>query len=92
MADLSTTFSRWRAVETSVVDKVKKLSPFETYIALVKGYVSLSLLTMPKAFANGGYIFSPICETFTAVLTTYCVSKLVNVGLKLGSYSYSGVV
>jgi amino acid permease len=92
MADLSTTFSRWRAVEHSVVDKVKKLSPCETYIALLKGYVAISLLTMPKAFANGGYIFAPLCETFAAILTTYSVTKLVDVGLKLGSYSYSGVV
>ena len=92
MADLSTTFSRWRAVEKSVVEKVQKLSPCETYVALLKGYVSLSLLTMPRAFANGGYIFSPICEFCSAVVTTYCVTKLVSVGLKYGSYSYSGVV
>jgi len=68
------------------------LSPCETYVALIKGYCALGILMFPKAFQNGGYVFSPCVEVISAILTTICVTKLVDCGNKFGIYSYSAVV
>ena len=36
----------------------RKMSAFETYIALIKGYCVLLVLILPKSFANGGFLAS----------------------------------
>ena len=80
-------------MEQAAISKVpRKLSACETYIALIKGYSVLALLVTPRAFANGGYIFVAAIEIFSAILTTYCIMKLVDVGLYYDSFSYSSVV
>ena len=68
--------------------KVKKMTSFETYIALLKGYCSISILLLPKAFLHGGWLASAAFELGAAIITTICVMKLVQVGLKLNLYSY----
>ncbi len=45
----------------------RKLSPFETYIALLKGYCAIAILIMPKAFQNGGWAASALLEVAAAV-------------------------
>ena len=59
---------------------------------MIKGYCSLGLLILPKAFQNGGYVFSPCIEIVSAILTTICVTKLVDCGNRYQIYSYSDVV
>ena len=68
--------------------KVKKLTNFETYIALIKGYCVLSVLLVPKAFSNGGWGISAIFMVMSGGLSCLACLKLVDVGLQLNLYSY----
>jgi len=78
--------------EVNTGPPAKKLSAWQTYVFLMKAYCGVSLLFFPKAFQNGGYLFSGLMETASAFLTTVCVMKLVKCGLHYGVFSYSGVV
>jgi hypothetical protein len=92
LLNLSTSFAR----NTKRVQKIqlnsRKLSVFETYIALIKGYCAIVILTLPKAFENGGYLMSPFLMLGAALLTTLCVRKLIETGLKYEIYCYSMIV
>lgn len=66
-----------------------KLTNFEVYIALVKGYCITVVLFLPGAFAMAGVIAGPLLLAVSAVVTTVCVVKLVNVAHHYKSYSYS---
>jgi hypothetical protein len=44
---------------------------------------------LPKSFVSGGYVFSPIVLSISAILTTYCALKLVAAGLKTRVMDYS---
>jgi hypothetical protein len=46
---------------SEVSENEKLLSPMGTFIVLIKGYACLTLLLVPKAYVNGGYLFSPMC-------------------------------
>ena len=69
-------------------EKVKKLSPFETYIALIKGYSMLSLLLVPKPFANAGWGITSILLVGCGLLMMIASLKLADVGINLEIYSY----
>ena len=69
-----------------------KLTPFETYIAVIKAFCGTMIMFIPKAFYNGGYLVSPILLLCSLTLTTICMLKLVKVGLKYKCYSYSLLV
>ena len=69
-------------------EELRKLTPFETYVALIKGYCSISILLMPKAFVGGGWLVSAVFEILSAAFSTYCVTKLVQVGLEHKIHSY----
>jgi len=69
-------------------EKVKKLSPAETYLALIKGYCAVSVVLIPKAFVNGGWGASTIFLVSSGVLSLVCCLKLADVGLNLNLYSY----
>jgi proton-coupled amino acid transporter len=62
------------------ISKIKKLNPFQTYMAILKGYVGVGMLNVSKAFANGGYVASPIFIICSAILTTICAQKLIRIG------------
>ena len=68
-----------------------KLTNFEVYIALIKGYCITVVLFLPGAFAMAGLIAGPLLMFVSALVTTLCVSKLVNVAHHYKSYSYSMV-
>ena len=65
---------------------------FQTYVALVKGYVGACVLFTPKAFANGGYLFSPIALFLSGFFTTICALRLIKIGKHLNCFSYSEIV
>jgi amino acid permease len=50
------------------------------------------ILTLPKSFANGGYLVSPLLMMISAVVTTKCICNLIDTSLKFKLYSYSLVV
>ena len=68
------------------------MTAFQTYIALVKGYCGACVLFTPKAFANGGYMFSTVALIFSAWFTTICAVKLIKIGQKMDCFSYSEIV
>lgn len=49
------------------------------------------VLILPKNFMNGGYIASPLTLIFSSIMTTICALKLVEAGLKVNIYDYSGI-
>eukprot|EP00347_Sterkiella_histriomuscorum_P022403 403338616 len=49
------------------------------------------ILILPKNFMNGGYIASPMTLIVSSILTTICALKLVEAGLKLKIYDFSGI-
>ena len=71
---------------------IAKLGPAETYIAIIKGYSGLAMFLVPKFFQNGGWLFAPICEIISGIMTSICVVKLCEAGLHYGIFSYSEIV
>ena len=76
-------------VTEKISNKIKKLTPFETYIALIKGYCVMTIIMIPKGFQTGGWLVSGIMLAISGILTTVCVTKLVESGLKVNLFSYS---
>ena len=90
--NLSTTFAkRARRVEKTVTAS-RKMTPRETYIALIKGYCCTAVLLLPKTYQNGGLGMTSIFIAGSALISTYCVGKLVDAGLQTKLYSYSLIV
>ena len=58
-----------------------KLSPFEVYIALVKGYCVILILIIPRAFVTGGWLMSAVLMMCSGVVSTVCANCLVQAGL-----------
>ncbi|XP_054166223.1 proton-coupled amino acid transporter 1-like [Oppia nitens] len=51
----------------------------EAFMHLVNGQIGSGILSMPKAFDDGGLIVAAICTPVIGIITTYCVHLLVNV-------------
>ncbi len=60
-------------------------------LLLLKSFVGTGVLFLPKAFLNGGMIFSNVVLLFVAILSYYCFVLLVNTRLKIdGSFGDMG--
>ena len=68
------------------------MSPFETYIALIKGYCVILILILPKAFANGGYLASAILLMVSGFFSAGSACLLAEAGLRENLFSYSLLV
>ena len=64
------------------------MSPFETYIALIKGYCVLLVLILPKSFANGGYVASGVLLLGSGFFSAASACLLAEAGLQEKIYSY----
>ena len=53
------------------------MTAFQAYIALIKGYCGACVLFIPKAFANGGYVFSVFSLAIAGAITTLGAVKLI---------------
>ena len=65
------------------------LTPFEVYIALVKGYCVILILIIPRAFVTGGFISTALLLLGSGIISTLCASLLVKSGLSAKIHSYS---
>lgn len=65
------------------------LSPFEVYIALVKGYCVILVLIIPRAFVTGGYMTTALLMLASGIIGCYTANLLVKSGLKARIHSYS---
>jgi solute carrier family 36 (proton-coupled amino acid transporter) len=60
-------------------------------LLLLKSFVGTGVLFLPKAYLNGGMLFSNLILLFVAVLSYYCFVLLVNTRLKIeGSFGDMG--
>jgi amino acid permease len=56
------------------------MNEFETFIAIIKGYCGAVILFCPKAFGNGGFLYSVICLVASGIFTSICAIKLIKCG------------
>jgi len=64
---------------------------WEALLLLLKSFVGTGVLFLPKAYLNGGMLFSNVVLLFVAVLSYYCFVLLVNTRLKIeGSFGDIG--
>ncbi|TGO48932.1 hypothetical protein BCON_0225g00080 [Botryotinia convoluta] len=58
-------------------------TPFQASLLLLKSFVGTGVLFLPKAYLNGGMLFSNIILLLVAALSYYCFVLLVNTRLKV---------
>ena len=69
----------------------RELSPWETYFTLIKAFLCTSIIYVPRAFVNGGWLFTSCTVTASAALTYYTSLNLLQCAEKTGLKSYSDV-
>ncbi|KAI0019586.1 transmembrane amino acid transporter protein-domain-containing protein [Xylariomycetidae sp. FL0641] len=68
-----------------------KNSPFNAALLLLKSFVGTGVLFLPRAYFNGGMVFSNVVLLFIAALSYYCFVLLVTTRLKVdGSFGDIG--
>ncbi|OTB07756.1 hypothetical protein M426DRAFT_317649 [Hypoxylon sp. CI-4A] len=66
-------------------------SPFNAALLLLKSFVGTGVLFLPRAYFNGGMMFSNVILFFVAALSYYCFVLLVTTRLKVnGSFGDIG--
>lgn len=61
------------------------------FLLLMKSFVGTGVLFLPKAYLNGGMVFSNVVLIFVSILSYYCFVLLVNTRLKIeGSFGDLG--
>lgn len=65
-----------------------KMSDFEAYIAVCKGYCAINILILPKQFSNGGWLVGILSVNLGCIFVLYCALKLIECSFKVRSYTY----
>ncbi|KOS21298.1 Vacuolar amino acid transporter 3 [Escovopsis weberi] len=66
-------------------------SPMNAALLLLKSFVGTGVLFLPRAYLNGGMLFSNLVLLFVAILSYYCFVLLVNTRLRVeGSFGDMG--
>lgn len=68
--------------------KIKGTSEPKAFFMLLKAFVGTGVLFLPKAFMNGGIIFSIVIMCIFGYLTTHCMLLLVETSRKFGGKSF----
>ena len=71
-----------------IMNEKNKLTPFEVYIALVKGYCVILILILPRAFVTGGIVTTALLIAASGLISGLCASLLVQAGLQTRISSY----
>lgn len=61
-----------------------KNSPTNAALLLLKSFVGTGVLFLPRAYLNGGMLFSNLVLLFVAILSYYCFVLLVSTQLRVG--------
>ena len=56
--------------------EIKKMNTTETVFAVVKAYCAINVLLLPRSFANGGYMLSPIAMMVACFFEALCAARL----------------
>jgi proton-coupled amino acid transporter len=73
---------------SSTVTSVKGTSESKAFFMLLKAFVGTGVLFLPKAFANGGLVFSVSLMIFLGYLTMHCMILLVETSRSFGGKSF----
>ena len=68
------------------------MTPFECYIAIIKGYCVVLILLLPKAFAGAGYLTSALLVLVAGLISGSTACLLAKAGLRENIYSYPMLV
>ncbi|GMG40439.1 unnamed protein product [Ambrosiozyma monospora] len=66
----------------------KKINNTKAFMLLLKGFTGTGLVFLPKAFSNGGLLFSNIMIIFFSIMSYYCFVCLVDTTTRLGVSGY----
>lgn len=61
----------------------------ETYFTVVKGFIATGILYIPKAFVDGGWVYSSFAMLLAGLLSAHCATLLLDARRKIGAKSYS---
>lgn len=67
---------------------VEGTSESKAFFMLVKAFVGTGVLFLPKAFSDGGLIFSLVCLLFIGYVTKHCMILLVETSRAFGGKSF----
>jgi len=60
----------------------------ETFFAVIKAYCAINVLLLPRSFANGGYMLSPLALMVACFFESLCAARLSSVAHEYRIYSY----
>ena len=60
-------------------------------MTLMKGFICVSILYVPKSFVNGGLGFSIVCLCISCVMTCYCAGLLMDAKAATGAGNYTAL-
>lgn len=60
----------------------------KTFFTLLKAFVGTGIMFLPKAFRNGGILFSAICLVTVSIVTTICFRLLLHCRRQYGGGGY----
>jgi proton-coupled amino acid transporter len=75
-------------LRTQSMQSLKGTSESKAFFMLLKAFVGTGVLFLPKAFMNGGLIFSLITMTILGYLTMHCMLLLVESSRSYGGKSF----
>ena len=73
-------------------EKRDKMGRATSYFAIIKGYTTMSIFTIPIGFKFGGWLFSPLILIFVCFFETTMAIKLSGVAHQVGIYHYPDLV
>ena len=73
-------------------DKRTRMNACMTYFAIMNGYTTMSLFTLPIGFKYGGWIFSPIVLLVACFVETFAAVRLIQAARVAKIYSYTDLV
>jgi amino acid permease len=80
-----------RIMNETEISHIPKLSPMNSFITLIKGFIGSGILYLPNSFLVGGYGFSVIALLASCFLSMYCVTLLLAAKKKLNVNSYKDI-
>lgn len=77
VAQMSPMVTRKLLSHSELQNVTNKLSPLSTYFSLLKGFIAIGILYMPKNCKNGGWAFSLGTMVFSFFVTYYAILKML---------------
>lgn len=63
-----------------------------TYFAIVNGYTTISIFTIPIGFKYGGWLFSPLILLWACFVETFAAIRLIQAANAVEIYQYTDLV